>query len=95
MTCRQFLVLGAALLLAACGPSPIDPARQIGPHRYLPKIHQYLLPPMHVVKNVGWGNATPKAAPGLRVAAFAKNLKNPRSVYVLPNDGGSRHSPKI
>jgi glucose/arabinose dehydrogenase len=40
---------------------------------------------MHVVKNVGWGEATPKAAPGLKVTAFARNLKNPRSVYVLPN----------
>jgi hypothetical protein len=82
---RLFLALNAALLLAACGPSPINPARQIGPHPYLPKIHQYLLPPMHVVKNIGWGSTTPKAAPGLRVAAFAKDLKNPRSVYVLPN----------
>jgi hypothetical protein len=76
---------GAALVLAACGPSPINPKRQVGSHPYLPDIHQYLLPPMHVVKNVGWGDATPKAAAGLKVAAFAKNLKNPRSVYVLPN----------
>ncbi len=74
-----------ALLLFGCGPSPTNPNRQIGAHPYLPDIHQYLLPPMHVVKNVGWGDATPKAAPGLKVTAFAKNLKNPRSVYALPN----------
>jgi glucose/arabinose dehydrogenase len=51
----------------------------------LPDIHEYLFPPMHVVKNVGWGDALPKAATGLQIKAFAKNLKNPRSVYVLPN----------
>jgi glucose/arabinose dehydrogenase len=81
------LLLGTVALfaLSACGPAPIDPKRQIGAHPYLPKIHQYLLPPMHVVKNVGWGSATPKAAPGLKVAALAKDLKNPRSLYVLPN----------
>jgi glucose/arabinose dehydrogenase len=73
------------IALTACGPDPIDPRRQIGAHPYLPEIHQYLLPPMHVVKNIGWENATPKAAPGLQVKALAKNLKNPRSVYVLPN----------
>lgn len=85
MTTRHIAEWAAILLLAACGPTPIDPARQIGRHPYLPKIHQYLLPPMHVVKNIGWGNAVPKAAPGLQVAVFAKDLKNPRSVYVLPN----------
>lgn len=85
MSGRAVLGLVGVLSLAACGPAPTNPARQIGPHPYLPEIHQYLLPPMHVVKNVGWGNAVPKAAPGLQVAAFAKDLKNPRSVYALPN----------
>ena len=85
MNRRLFFCAAAAFALTACGPSPINPKRQIGAHPYLPDIHQYLLPPMHVVKNVGWGDATPKAAPGLKVAAFARNLKNPRSVYVLPN----------
>jgi glucose/arabinose dehydrogenase len=79
------LLCAAAFALAACGPDPIDPHRQIGAHPYLPDIHEYLFPPMHVVKNVGWGDAVPKAAAGLQVKAFAKNLKNPRSVYVLPN----------
>ena len=84
MTKTAFLC-GAVFVLAACGPAPINPQRQIGAHPYLPEIHQYLLPPMHVVKNIGWGNSTPIAAQGLTVAAFAKNLRNPRSVYVLPN----------
>ena len=76
----------AALGLAACGPSPVDPKRQIGPNPYLPPIHQYLMPPMHVAKIVGWGpGETPTVPAGLKVTALAKGLKNPRSVYVLPN----------
>jgi glucose/arabinose dehydrogenase len=76
----------AAVGLASCGPSPIDPKRQIGANPYLPDIHQYLLPPMHVAKIVGWGDAKPTVAAGLKVEALATGLKNPRSVYVLPND---------
>ena len=85
MTPRALLCATAALALAACGPSAIDPKRQVGPHPYLPDIHQYLLPPMHVVTNIGWGSAMPKAAAGLQVKALATGLKNPRSLYVLPN----------
>ena len=84
-TIRSALLACTALALAACGPSPGDPRRQIGPHPYLPPIHQYLLPPMHVVSNVGWGKLTPKVASGLHVKAFATGLKNPRSIYVLPD----------
>jgi glucose/arabinose dehydrogenase len=76
---------GALLTVAACGPAPIDPARQIGANPYLPPIHQYLLPPMRIAKVVGWGDATPRAAAGLQVRALATGLKNPRTVYVLPN----------
>jgi glucose/arabinose dehydrogenase len=75
----------AVVALAACGPDPIDPRRQIGPNPYLPDIHQYLLPPMHVSKVIPWGNAKPVAAAGLQVKAFASGLKNPRTVYVLPD----------
>lgn len=82
---RPALAACCALLLASCGPSPSDPRRQIGSDPHLPAPHQYLLPPMHVVKNIGWGDGAPKAANGLKVMAFAKDLKNPRSLYVLPN----------
>src|SRR4051812_13444817 len=75
----------AATALAACGPDPINPKRQIGAQPYLPEIHQYLFPPMHVVENIGWGDGAPKPASGLQVKALARNLKNPRSLYVLPN----------
>ncbi|HEY3731036.1 MAG TPA: sorbosone dehydrogenase family protein [Steroidobacteraceae bacterium] len=74
------------LSLAACGPAPTDPHRQMGADPYLPAIHQYLSPPMHVAKVIGWsGGATPTVASGLRVQGFATDLANPRSLYVLPN----------
>ena len=74
-----------ALTLAACGPQPMDPRRQIGANPYLPPLHQYLVPPMHLAKIIGWGDAKPTVAPGLQIHALATGLKNPRSVYVLPN----------
>ncbi|MGC1301228.1 MAG: sorbosone dehydrogenase family protein [Caulobacteraceae bacterium] len=86
---RSALRLGlcgvALAALAACGPSPMDPKRQIGANPDLPAIHQYLMPPMHVAKVVPWGGATPTVPAGLQVKALASGLKNPRSLYVLPN----------
>jgi glucose/arabinose dehydrogenase len=77
--------IAVLLALVGCGPAPIDPSRQVGPNPYLPPIHQYLLPPMHVAKVVGWNGATPSVPAGLKVQAFAIGLANPRSLYVLPN----------
>jgi glucose/arabinose dehydrogenase len=77
--------IAVSLALVGCGPAPGDPSRQVGPNPYLPPIHQYLLPPMHVAKVVSWNGATPTVPPGLRVQAFATGLANPRSLYVLPN----------
>ena len=86
MNRSQCAILMLAAVLAACGgPKPIDPRRQIGANPYLPPIHQYLLPPMRVAKIVPWGAATPTVPAGLQVKALAKDFKNPRSVYVLPN----------
>ncbi len=84
---RSFAALAATLLaLAACGPAPMDPRRQIGPNPDLPPINEYLLPPMHLAKLVGWApGQTPTVAPGLKISALAMGLKNPRSLYVLPN----------
>jgi glucose/arabinose dehydrogenase len=80
-------ILGTALMLsvAACGPAPIDHRRQIGAHPYLPDIHQYLVPPMHVPTAGKWGSAKPTVPAGLQIDALATDLKNPRSLYVLPN----------
>jgi len=85
MNVRLLVAATMVLALAACGPAPIDPYRQVGPNPYLPDIHQYLLPPMKVAKIVGWGDKTPTVAPGLQIKAMAKDLHDPRSIYVLPN----------
>jgi glucose/arabinose dehydrogenase len=85
----KLLLLGPApivlLALAGCGPTPMDPHRQLGADPYLPAIHQYLLPPTHIAKVVGWNGASPNVASDLKVQAFASGLANPRSLYVLPN----------
>ena len=82
----RFGVAASALLgLAACGPGPIDPHRQIGANPFLPAIHQYLMPPMHVPRVAPWGTMAPSVATGLHIQALASGLKNPRSLYVLPN----------
>jgi len=99
---RHLAIVGAGaslLALAACGPKPIDPRRQIGANPYLPPIHQYLMPPMRVAKVIGWGDAKPDVAPGLRIEAIATGLHNPRIVYALPNgdvlivEGGAPPTP--
>jgi glucose/arabinose dehydrogenase len=78
----------SALALAGCGDGSnnFDPRRQIGPNPVLPDPQQYLLPPMHVAKVVGWkAGEAPVAPAGLRVQALARDLQHPRNVYVLPN----------
>jgi glucose/arabinose dehydrogenase len=85
-TIRREIVAAVMLGLSGCGPSPIDPQKQIGANPELPAIHQYLLPPMHLAKIIGWANGeTPNVPAGLEVKALASDLKNPRSLYVLPN----------
>lgn len=64
----------------------IDPSDQIGPNPKLPEPQQYLFPPMHLAKVVGWAKGeTPSVAEGLKIEAFATDLAHPRSLYVLPN----------
>ena len=79
------LAIAAITTLAACGPDPVDPNRQLGANPDLPAIHEYLLPPMHVAEVVGWNGATPTVPSDLKIQAFATKLANPRSLYVLPN----------
>lgn len=75
-----------ALGLGGCNDQGGDPRAQIGPHPNLPEQTQYLLPPMHIAKVVGWKQGeTPTVAPGLKIQALATGLQHPRSLYVLPN----------
>jgi glucose/arabinose dehydrogenase len=77
----------AALLLTACGDVATLPvAAGIGPTPELPPPVSRLIPTVNVATAIGWtGGATPQAAPGTRVAAFARDLEHPRWLLVLPN----------
>ncbi|SER10572.1 Glucose/arabinose dehydrogenase, beta-propeller fold [Faunimonas pinastri] len=84
--------LGLALLLSstasivAQAADTFDPQTQVGPNPTLPDPQQYLFPPMHLAKVVGWKQGeTPTVAPGLKIQALATGLQHPRSVYTLPN----------
>ena len=57
-----------------------------GPNPTLPPPKQSLIPTVNIAPAIGWlPGATPQAAPGTRVTAFASNLDHPRWLYVLPN----------
>ena len=79
-------VAGAGVGLMAFGTSDPNPKDVIGPNPKLPPQSQYLLPPMHLAKVVGWEDKeTPVVPAGLKIQALATGLRHPRSVYVLPN----------
>src|ERR1700759_3106147 len=89
--CRRALlattcIACAAMTLPARGADDFDPMSQVGPNPVLPEPEQYLFPPMHLAKVVGWKDGeTPTVAPGLKIEPLAQNLQHPRSLYVLPN----------
>ena len=85
---RRLAALSAAvavLALAGCDDNGGDPKMQIGANPVLPKLQQYLMPPIRIAKVVGWGSETPKVPQGLQVHALATGFAHPRSLYVLPN----------
>ena len=84
---RRLAFIGvAALALAGAAPDDFDIKSQIGPNPVLPEPQQYLVPPMHLAKVVGWKEGeTPTAPDGMKVTAIATGLEHPRSVYTLPN----------
>jgi glucose/arabinose dehydrogenase len=58
----------------------------MGAHPVLPPPEQALIPIVNVATAKGWApDATPIAADGLAVRAFARGLDHPRWLYVLPN----------
>ena len=82
----QTVAAALALLLIPAGAYALDPSQQVGPNPELPPPNQYLTPPMHLARVVGWKrDEKPEVAPGLKVEAYATGLQHPRSLYVLPN----------
>ena len=80
------LLCALLALLAGCNDGSGDPKAQIGANPVLPDIQQYLLPPMHIARIVGWKkDEAPDVAQGLQAKAFATGLQHPRSIYVLPD----------
>ena len=84
--CSLLLVM-AALGLAGCGEKASLPVGAgVGPDPALPPPEETLIPTVEIAPATGWPEgATPTAAPGLAVAAFAGELDHPRWLHVLPN----------
>ena len=82
-----WLALAAAWLLSACADVATLPiAAGSGPRPELPPPRTALIPTLNIAPAKGWpAGATPLAAAGTRVAAFARGLDHPRWLYVLPN----------
>ena len=81
------LISAVALTFAACGEMATLPlSAGIGPSPTLPPPNKTLIPTVNIAPAKGWPpGATPQAAAGSRVAAFASELDHPRWLYVLPN----------
>jgi glucose/arabinose dehydrogenase len=79
----------AVLLLALAGcadKAVLPPLASTGPVPALPAPSHSLIPTVDIAPAKGWPQgATPRAAPGLAVRAFATGLVHPRWLYVLPN----------
>jgi glucose/arabinose dehydrogenase len=81
------LLLVVLLLVGGCAErARLPESSTVGPHPALPQPTETLIPTVKIAPAKGWPDGvTPKAAPGTRVNAFAKDLQHPRWVYVLPN----------
>ncbi len=75
-----------ALTTTAAFGAEFDVNSQLGPDPVLPEPSHALWTSVHVAKVVGWADGeTPDVPDGLSIAAYAKDLVNPRSVHTLPN----------
>jgi glucose/arabinose dehydrogenase len=80
------VLCASALSLAACNDGSGDPKAEIGANPSLPPLRQFLFPPMHIARVVGWKQSEKPAVPqDLKIDALATGLEHPRSLYVLPN----------
>ncbi len=81
------LVTAAAIALASCGDmARLTVEQGMGPTPTLPNPKSSLVPTIYIAPAQAWPvGATPAAASGLHVSAFATGLSHPRWLYVLPN----------
>ena len=80
------LSLLAVAVLSACESATLPLAAGTGPMPQLPEPNKTLLPTVNIAPAIGWSDAaTPTAAPGTTVAAYARGLDHPRWIYVLPD----------
>ena len=84
---QHAVVIILAAGLAACGESStLQVVDGTGPSPKLPEPNKTLIPTVNIAPAIGWAEgATPTAAQGLKVSAFAEGLDHPRWLYVLPN----------
>ncbi len=85
---RRLLIASLCLAaLAACSEATHESIPVgVGKAPRLPAPEQALLPTVNPAKAVGWNvDEFPRAAGGFEVEVFARNLKHPRWLYVLPN----------
>ncbi|MES2319559.1 MAG: sorbosone dehydrogenase family protein [Pseudomonadota bacterium] len=84
---RHLLSLCSLLALAGCADkATLPPMASTGPAPALPAPVNALIPTVDIAPVKGWAaGATPQAAAGLAVNAFARGLEHPRWLYVLPN----------
>jgi glucose/arabinose dehydrogenase len=77
----------ALATLAACSAiAKVSTSVGVGPNPELPAPKQSLIPTVHIAPAVGWPvGVTPIAATDLAVKPFARDLKHPRWLYLLPN----------
>ena len=82
-----FIAVLLMLNLAGCGDvASLPESASVGPHPVLPPPHATLIPTVNIAPAKGWpAGATPVAAAGLAVSAYATGLDHPRWIYVLPN----------
>ncbi|MBV9879765.1 MAG: sorbosone dehydrogenase family protein [Gemmatirosa sp.] len=84
--CRTCIALGVALIAGCGSPARLTVSAGQGPRPELPAPSKSLIPVVKVAPAKGWAaGATPVAAVGTRVTAFATGLDHPRWLLVLPN----------
>jgi glucose/arabinose dehydrogenase len=78
--------LAALSLLAGCEQATLPLMAGTGPNPTLPAPVRSMVPTVHIAPARGWPpGATPTAAAGLEVKAYATGLDHPRWLHTLPN----------